>query len=135
MDMQEQLNAEELAELQKYIGPSPVPDEKFTAHKFLHEVSISEDTTKTGFLSDIELGVPKNPLRTFKRISLICDDIMDNPYLKKHFLNEGEILTSSSLSKEAKLLELAVVQRRELADVTKRKQKPKGFFKKREEEE
>ncbi len=137
MTVEEQLTPEEIIELQKYIGGgAPVPEEKYSHHKFLHDVSISQDTTKTGNLSAEEVGVPKNPLRTFKRLALICTDIMDNPYLSQHFMNEGEILTATSLSKDAKLIQLAVVQRRQLEDVTKKpKQKKKGFFAKKEEKE
>jgi len=130
------LTPEELAELQKFVGgaTAPSPEEKHSIHKFLHEVSISDDTTKTGYLKEEEVGIPKNPLRTYKNLALISRDILDNEYFMNHFLAQGEILTSTSLSKDAKLLSLAVIQKRQLEDVTKKRKSNKGWFKKVQEE-
>ena len=47
---------------------------------------------------------------------------------------QSEILTSTSLSKEAKLLELAVVSRREVADVTKKPRKENSSWFKRKKQ-
>ena len=88
-----------------------------------------ENTTKLGYLTEEELGVPKFPLRTEKELELFCNNIADMPYFAEYFKREGEILTSTSLSKDAKLLDLAVIQRREVQK-TKPKRKPnKSWFK------
>jgi len=133
-DVTDELTPEEVVELQKYLGGggSPSPEEKHSVHKFLADVSTSDDTTKTGNLDKDEIGMPKNPVRTYKNISLICSDIMDNPYLRDHFTKEGEILTSTSLSKDAKLINLSVISRRQLEDVTKPKKVNKGWFSKKD---
>lgn len=130
-----ELTPEEKKELEVYLKnhPSaPIPDEKQNVHKFLHDVAESFDTTKTGYLKEEEIGTPINPVRTLKGIALICEDIIDNPLFANHFKNEAEILTSTSLSKDAKLLELAVTTTRQIADVTKKSRKEnKSWFKKK----
>ncbi|MCK9371127.1 hypothetical protein M0R04_14540 [Candidatus Dojkabacteria bacterium] len=131
----EELTKDEIAELQSVLGGAPRPDEKHNVHKFLDEVAKSDDTTKTGFLSIEELGKPINPARTHKRLALISKDILDNPYFTQHFLNEAEITTSTSLSKEAKLITLAVTTTKQIADITKVHKPNKGWFKKKEPEE
>jgi len=136
--MADELTPAEQAELQQFLlqGPGAKEEEKYSHHKFLHDVAESIDTTKTGFLTGEELGVPKHPTRTYKKIALICSDIMDIPYFATHFTNESEILTSTSLSKDAKLLSLAVIQRRQLEDVTRpKKKKAGGWFKKKGEQQ
>mgnify|MGYP003131897141 CR=1 FL=1 len=133
--VEEQLSQEEAVELQKFLGGAegaPYAEEKHNVHTFLNKVSISEDTTKTGFLREEEVGLPKHPVRTFKNLSLISSSIMDNPYFAEFFEKESEIVTASSLSRDAKLLSLAVIQRRQLEDVTKPKKENKGWFKKKD---
>lgn len=134
--MSEDEMAEKLAQL---VGGSAVPDEKQNVHTFLHNVAVSEDTTKTGYLRDDgdinELGVPAVPMRTLKELELFCRSVANMGYYAEYFRNKAEILTSTSLSRNAKLLDLAVVQRREVADVTKRRKPNKGWFKKKEDKE
>lgn len=120
-------------QLAHLIGTTPQGEDKQTVHKFLHNVATAKDTTKVGFLNEEELGKPELTERACKELALISKKIMGNDFFKEYFEEEAEILTSTSLSKEAKLLELAVVQRREVADITK-KEKPKenkGWFKKK----
>jgi len=127
------LTEEEVLELQKYLGTgSPSPEDKHSVHKFLADVSTSDDTTKTGFLEESEVGTPKFPTRTLKNVSLICSDIMGNPFFQEHYQKETEILTATSLSKDAKLISLAVISRRQLEDVTKPKKENKGWFSKKD---
>lgn len=132
-----ELTKDEKAALGDYLGGygTPIQEEKHTVHKFLHDVAIAQDTTKVGFLKDEEIGIPKNPIRTHKSLALISDKIMDNPYFKDFFLCESEIVTSTSLSRDAKLLNTAVIQRRQIEDVTKPKKQNKGWFKKKEDDE
>lgn len=129
----EQLTQEELAQLQQFMaGSAPMSEEKHNIHKFLYDVSVSEDTTKTGNINADELGLPNVPVRTLKELSLFCRNIANMDYFADIFQAESEIITSTSLSKEAKLLELAVVSKRQLEDVTKPVRKEnKGWFKKK----
>ena len=133
--MEEELTAEEqqlLSEAMKSYG-APQAEEKHNVHTFLHKVSVSPDTTKTGNLTEVEVGVTPFALRSFKQFQLDSGDLANDDIWAEYFRKEGEILTSTSLSKDAKLISLAVVQRRELADMTQQPRKPnKGWFTKKE---
>jgi len=112
-------------------GFSTTGEERQNVHTFLHNVAIAPDTTKVAFLGEEELGTPKLPLRTYKELELFCKEIMNQPDFADYFKKKGEILTATSLSKDAKLIELAVVQRREVGDITKPMKENKGWFKKK----
>jgi len=113
-----------------YLGTTSTAEEKQNVHSFLHNVAVSEDTTKTGNLSTEELGTPILPVRTYKELSLFCKEIANMDYFAEYFLKKSEIATSTSLSKDAKLLTLAVVNRTEVADLTKTPRKEnKSWFK------
>lgn len=136
----EEMSDEELSQkLAQLVGTVPTQEEKQNAHTFLTKVATSEDTTKLGNLRDDdqmnELGVPVLPLRTYKELQLFCEDIADMKEYASYFQKKGEILTATSLSRNAKLINLAVVQRREIADVTKKRKINKGWFKKKESPE
>jgi hypothetical protein len=119
-------------EIENLIGATPRADEKANAHTFLTKVAESNDTTKTGNLSDVELGMLPSTHRSYKELALICGEIMNNDYFKNYFRQEAEILTATSLSKNAKLIELAVVQRREFSRDNKQPRKENsGWFKKK----
>jgi len=125
--------AEQLAGM---IGGNPLPEEKHSVHKFLHDVATSDDTTKLGFLSEEELGTARQTVRSYKELSLISEMIMMNPFFKEYFEKNSEIVTATSLSKDAKLLNLAVIQRREFADIPKKVMKEnKGWFRKKNVEQ
>lgn len=132
MEEETQLSPDEeqaIADAIKNYG-APVPDEKHNIHTFLNTVSKSKDTTKTGFLSDIELGVTPYSERTYKNIELISRDLCVDDMWADFYKNKAEILTATSLSRNAKLLNLAVLQKKELADVTEdiNKKKNSGWF-------
>lgn len=132
---QEELTEQEIAErIAGQIGTTPTPEEKQNVHTFLSNVAVSKDTTKTGNLDAIEIGAPKLPVRTYKDLALFCEEIADMDYYADYFKKKSEIITSTSLSKDAKLLNLAVVQKREIADVTTKERKPnRGWFKRKSE--
>lgn len=130
------LSPAEMEELAGALGyGASVPDQKQNVHTFLHNVATADDTTKLGFLTPEEIGLPKNPVRTFKNMALVSSSIMDNKDLQEYFLAKSEILTSTSLSREGFLTKLAVVTRRELADVTKSRKQNKGWFGKKDKAE
>ncbi len=131
-DVTDQLTPLEVQELQTYLsGNSPEPEQKHNTHTFLHRVATSIDTTKTAYLTDEEIGIPLHPVRTIKSLALIADKIVDNPFFREYFEAESEIVTASSLSRDAKLINLSVIQRRQLEDVTKKQKENKGWFKKK----
>jgi hypothetical protein len=112
---------------------SPTPEEKHNVHTFLNKVSTSKDTTKTGNLTHEEVGMPNLPIRSLQELALISGKIMDNKFFQDYFMAESEIITSSSLSKDAKLINLAVITKREIADVTPVPRKEnKGWFQKKD---
>lgn len=114
---------------------APLPEEKHNVHMFLHSVATSDDTTKVGNLKEEEIGAPRLTLRTYKELSLIANEIMDNSVISDYYKKQGEILTSTSLSKDAKLISLAVLQKRQIEDVTKHKKENSGWFKKKDKEQ
>ena len=128
--MAEELTTEEKEQLNDLLGyGSNIQDGKHTVHSFLNNVANAEDTTKLGNLSPEELGKLETPVRSYKFLASYVDKVMNKPQLKEWFLNQSENATATSLSKDALLLKLAVVQRKELADVTpKAKKENKGWF-------
>lgn len=101
-----------------------------SAFSFFTNVIKSKDTTKTGNLTQEELGNPKVPLRTFKQLHLFCKDVWGQEKWAEYFEKLGEIHTATSLSKDALLIKLAVTQKKELADTTpeKERKKNRGMF-------
>lgn len=108
-------------------------ESKATIHTFFTNVIKSPDTTKTGNLTQEELGMPKLPVRTYKELALFSKDVANQDAWADYFEKMSEIQTSTSLSKDALLLRLSVTQKKELADLTPRK-KNKGWFKKKSDE-
>ena len=128
-EMTEQEIAERLSNL---VGNTPTADAQNNVHTFLHNVATAKDTTKTGNLTIEELGNPTLPSRTYKELELFCNSVANMDWYGEYFRKKGEILTSTSLSREAKLITLAIssLQKREMADVTKQRKPNKGWFKK-----
>lgn len=124
----EELTIAEKEELAKILSVAPVPDEKHTVFTFLDNVSKSADTTKTGFLKDDEIGMLRNPTRAYKSAGLFAKDIMHNAALGKYFVDESEIVTSTSLSRNAMLLRLAITTQKQIADVTKAGGQKRGIL-------
>ena len=130
----ETMSESEIAErLSALVGTTPSAEERQSIHTFLNNVAVAKDTSKTGFLSQEELGTPVLPLRTYKELAVFCSDIANMDYYGDYLKKKAEILTSTSLSKDAKLITLAVssFQKREMADVTKPQKTNRGWFKKK----
>ena len=101
---------------------------KSNLHSFFTNVVRSSDTIKTGNLNTDELGMTVLTVRTYKELSMFCEDIANLKDFSSYFDKMSEIVTSSSLSKEAILLKLAVTIKKELADITPEKKQNKGWF-------
>lgn len=135
--MSEEISEEEKEQMKELLGyGSSLPEGKHSVHSFLHNVAVAEDTTKLGYLDKEEIGSLQNPIRSFKFLARFAGNIMNKPELKTFFLACSEDGTSTSLSKDAMLLKLAVTQKRELADVTKKpKKENSSWFKKKDKKE
>ena len=130
---QPQMSEDEVAErLASLVATAPTAEDKSNVHTFLHNVAVSKDTTKTGNLEKEELGMPILPVRTYKELALFCSEVANMNYFSDYFNKKAEIALSTSLSKNAKLLDVAISQKREVADTTPRPMKEnKGWFKKK----
>ncbi len=129
---QPEMSAEEVEQqIAQLVGTAPMPDEKQNVHSFLFNVARADDTTKLGNITAEEVGLPKLPIRTYKELALFCSDVGNMEYFSKYFKAKSEIMTSTSLSKDAKLINLAVMTRKEVADVTKPRTINKGWFTKK----
>lgn len=132
-DMTPEQQAEYANMLKEYY---PQADPKHNVHTFLNEVLKTKDTTKVGFLTEEELGNLKHSARTLKELELISGVICDNPMLSEYFRLEAENLAfAPSLSRNAKLITLAVTQKRTLADETKPRKPSSSWFKPKPKEE
>jgi len=127
-DEPQELTMAEKEELAKILSVAPVPDEKHTVFTFLDNVAKSKDTTKTGFLKDEEIGMLGNPTRAYKEAGLFAKEVMHNDNLARFFNQEAEIVTSTSLSRNAMLLRLAITTQKQIADVTKAGKSSKGML-------
>ncbi len=128
----EELTEEEKQQLQHLIGTATTPEDKSNIHAFLTKVVQQRDTSKVANLTDTELGEPKFPVRTLQELALFCDEIANMEYFSDFFRKEAEITLATSLSREAKLLELAVTSTRQVGEVAKKKPKQnKGWFRKK----
>jgi len=133
--MEEELTPQEREELKELMGyAGPVDSSRQTVHSFLHNVATAKDTTKLGNLREEEIGLLSNPVRSFKHLALFSRKIMKSDELADFFDNSSEIGTSTSLSRDGFLTKLAVVTRKELADVTKPRKENKGWFSRKKDE-
>lgn len=106
----------------------PRPEVKHNVHTFLNTVLETPDTTKVGNLTPQELGMPRLPLRSDKELELFAREVMHNDFFALMFKQSAENTVATSLSKDAKLINLAVMQKRIIADETKPKTVNRGWF-------
>lgn len=126
---------EELAQQQVYQGYQyPTAQPIYNVHKFLHDVAEALDTTKTGNVTEEELGIAPFTVRILKDIQTYCKMMG----LKKHseyFGDKSEIITASSLSKDGFLDKLAIMTRQQVEALTKPKKENKGWFRKKKSQQ
>lgn len=117
------------------LGNQATKEDRLTVHNFLAIVASQKDTTRVGNLDETEVGMPKLPLRTYKELALFCNKVANMDYFSDYFNDKGQILTATSLSKDAKLIELAVMQRREITQKTHtRRKENKSWFKRKNDD-
>lgn len=110
---------EVMQQLAQLANTTAVAEDKHSTHAFLHAVATADDTTRVGYLKEEEVGIPRLSQRTIKELELYSRDIADDSAWGNFFQKKAEILTATSLSKEAKLLDLSVVNRVETSNVSK----------------
>lgn len=115
--------------------PIPIPEVKLNVHTLLNSVLHTKNTTKCGFLKEEELGLPNNPVRTYKELALISSKICNNPLMQSYFEEECENTLATSLSREGKFINLAVMTKKVIEDTTKERKPNSGWFRKKEPEE
>lgn len=133
----EELTEEEKGVLWNYLAQSqsmPQPDEKFNVHTFLHRIATADDTTKVGFLNEDEIGNALHPIRGHKEFALISSGIIGNKYFSDYFKTEGEIITSTSLSRQGFLVKQGTTTVRKIGDISQVKTPNKSWFKRKEKE-
>lgn len=135
--MSEELTESEKQEIKELLGyGSSTSEGKHNTHSFLYNVATAQDTTRLGNLTDEEIGKLDNPIRAYKFLALFADKIMKKDGLKDFFNSRSGIGTDTSLSRQGFLTKLAVVTRKELADVSpKDKKKNKSWFKSKDEKQ
>jgi hypothetical protein len=111
-------------------------ESKANLHTFLTNVIKAHDTTKTGNLTEEELGMSILPLRTNKELEIFCRSLAGCEGWANYFNEMGEAITSTSLSKEGFLMRVAMTSKKisELEDKTGKRKANKGWFKKDKEE-
>lgn len=111
---------------------APEPEQKHNVHTFFNEVLKTKDTTKVGNLDSTELGMPQLPVRSYKELALFTERVMHNSFLSSYFRDAAEYSLATSLSKDAKLISLAVTQKRQVSDESKPRVINTSWFKKKE---
>ena len=108
----------------------PTPEEKPNPSTIIRRVMDIPSTTRVGNLHADEVGIPVLSLRTLKEREHIARNIIGNKYYADYFRDKAEILSATSLSKDAKLITLAVTQQqhRILKDDSKPQVKNTGWF-------
>jgi len=107
-------------------------ESKQNIHTFFTNIIKTDDTTKVGYLTQEELGMPKLPVRTIKELELFSRDVWKQESWSEYFKKLSEIQTATSLSKEGILIKLSVTQKKELSDMTPHRKKNSGWFRKKD---
>jgi len=122
--------AEDLREFLRKVGV----EEKGIDNFFL-EIIREDDTTKVGNLTKEELGIPMLPVRTLKELEYDSRLIPSMSAFVNYFKAQSENILATSLSRDGFLIKARITQKKELIDKDKRKERTKGLFGKKGEEE
>lgn len=135
MDEEEQLTTEDMETLKQLgYGNYPQEEEKQNMFAFFKRVLSTKDNTKTGNLTNEEIGEVRLPVRTNKQIALYCK-VMGMKGFANYFESESQILLGSSLSRDGFLDKLAVTQKKEMETKTRTSVPIKrGWFKPKKQE-
>lgn len=95
-------------------GFTPSPETDMTPVGFLQRNLDKEDKVSVANLMPEELGKPTLPVRFWRQYASVFDGttLYNMPFVHLHLLKKAKINESTSLSREAKALELAVTNKR-----------------------
>ena len=103
-------------------------EEKANIHTFLTKVIREKDNTKIGNVTEPELGNPSHTVRMYKELEVFCKGI-DMEEWADYFNQMAQVPLATGLSKDGFLLQLAVIQKRELTTGGKKAMKQnRGWF-------
>ncbi len=105
---------------------------KTSVHTFLQTVASTKDSTRVANLKEEELAIAFLPVRSALELGLFCEYVADDDYTAEYFKRQAEITNSTSLSREGFLIKAAITTKKELADMTPKKKKNRGWFKDKE---
>ena len=114
----------------------PQEEEKHNLIAFFKEIIRNQFNAKTANLQNDELGMAKIPVRTNMEIASYCN-LMDDPAMAGAFMDDAQILLSTSLSREGFLPKLAVTTQKFSETSLKKQlgqQQKKGLFKSKNQE-
>jgi len=120
----EELQMQQMYQQYGYPQAQPI----YNVHKFLDDIAKAADTTKTGNLTEEELGLAPFTVRILKDVQAYCRMMGLNMYAD-YFGDKSEIVTASSLSKDGFLDKLAIMTRQQVEAISKKKKENKGWFK------
>lgn len=123
----------------------PGQEEKQNIHVFLNNIVQTENVSKIVKVANLkdgtdkndidELGVPEWNVRGALEMALISDEIIENDYFKDYFEKQAAITSGTSLSRKGFLIRQGTTNTKQVADITKRQTKTKGFLGKEKVEE
>lgn len=95
-------------------GYTPEPEKDLSPIAFLERNLDKEDKISVSNLTVEELGKPTLPIRFWRQYASIFDGLTlyNMPLVYQHILRKAKINESTSLSREAKALELAITNKR-----------------------
>jgi len=132
------LNMAETEEIRNAMGYGyPEQEEKHNLIAFFREIIRTKFNAKTGNLSEPELGFARLPVRTNMELANYCN-LMGMGTLGMAFMDDAQILLSTSLSREGFLAKLAVTTQKFSETSLKKslgQQQKKGMFGKKKTEE
>lgn len=104
---------EEIEALGKLGYGYPQEEERQNIYTYFKQVIFMPTNTKTGNLTNEELGFVRIPVRTNQEIALLCKALGMKGF-GSFFEKEAQITLGTSLSREGHLNKLAVTQKREV---------------------
>jgi hypothetical protein len=108
---------------------------KETSVSFFTNVIKNDDTSKTGNLTNEELGIPQLPVRTLQQLQILCKEVFDDTSFAEVFGKQAEEILATSLSREGFLLRQVGTSKKEIADVTPRHKENSGWFRRKNKPE
>lgn len=123
----------EASELESGYG-SPEPSVKDTIIRFFRDILHAFDSTKTGNLTDRELGQSRLSLRSHQELALYAE-AEGLPVVAEYMMEKGNIIPATSMSRKGFFMQLVVTQIKKEQKFKDQKPEKKPWFGKRTEED